>query len=459
MPFKNNNKALPINNVLDVQQKLFGFENFDHGKARKRKNRIRSRTKENQSKFYVGKYKDPELIISEEYTSKYYIDENGIIGCLNPICPNCNSRKVTKWDIYPKNIISEEYCGEILIRRYFCKRCQKTFITNLNDHFDPHSHISNSLKEKSWQVKELGWSSLRSIAKFYEIFYGLKISHETIRKALIVIEGNEIDFKLPELSGYYGYDAQWVKINKKWRFRHALYDIVQRMPVAELFAEEESNEDVYYFINKYTEPKDRIAIVTDTKSGYNTVMHKLKFKRHQYCVFHFKLNLNKLIKDEIKEIKQELKPILEETYKNKSDTFIEKKIEEELKPLKKEIKYALQLLYYVFKEESFDKANSYIKLIKSNMITFPDFIIEYIEKTFLPNYKSYLYYLEKPYKNKLDDTNNKTEGYFRATMPKGQKRKYRTFEGLINQIYHRGNGLIKNQQEKQKKAKPKRRIR
>ena len=79
MLLKNNNKALPINNVLDIQQKLFGFENFDHGKAKKRKNKIHSRNKENQSKFHVGKYKDPEPIISEEYTSKYYIDENGIV--------------------------------------------------------------------------------------------------------------------------------------------------------------------------------------------------------------------------------------------------------------------------------------------------------------------------------------------------------------------------------------------
>lgn len=67
--------------------------------------------------------------------------------------------------------------------------------------------------------------------------------------------------------------------------------------------------------------------------------------------------------------------------------------------------------------------------------------------------------LGKPYKGKLDDTNNKTEGYFRATMPKGQKRKYRTLKGLINQIYHQGNGLIKNQREKKINEKPKRFVR
>lgn len=65
---------------------------------------------------------------------------------------------------------------------------------------------------------------------------------------------------------------------------------------------------------------------------------------------------------------------LEKTYENKSDSFIDKKVEKGLKPFKKEIKYALQLLYYVFKEESFDKANSYMQLIKSNMINFPTFI-------------------------------------------------------------------------------------
>lgn len=71
MLLKNNNKALPINNVLDVQQKLFGFENFNHEKARKRKNRTCSRTKDKQSTFNVGTYKDPELIISDKYASKY----------------------------------------------------------------------------------------------------------------------------------------------------------------------------------------------------------------------------------------------------------------------------------------------------------------------------------------------------------------------------------------------------
>ena len=219
---------------------------------------------------------------------------------------------------------------------------------------------------------------------------------------------------------------------------------MQKIPIAELFKEEETNEDVYYLINKYIKPKDRIAIVTDTKSGYDIVMRKLKFKRHQYCVFHFKLNLNKIIRSETLKIEKKIKVKLEKKYENASNSFIKEKVKEELKPFKDENRYALQIIYYVFKEESFKKATTYIELIKANMINFPPYIKEYIEKNFLPYYKSYLYFLEKPYKGKLDSTDNKTEGYFRSTLPKGQKRKFRTSKGVINQVYHRGNGFIKN---------------
>lgn len=66
----------------------------------------------------------------------------------------------------------------------------------------------------------------------------------------------------------------------------------------------------------------------------------------------------------------------------------------------------------------------------------------------MPIYKSFLYYLEFPHKGKLDRTNNQTEGFFRATMPKGQKRKYRSLKGIINQNYHKGNGWIKNKRKK-----------
>ena len=138
------NKVLPINNVLEVQQKLYCFDDFDHGKRKNRKEKDPGKSINFQSKFDMGDYKDPEIKIVDEYRSKYYMDDNGVIQSLNPICPHCNSLKVTRWNLYSKNIISEHYCGEIIIQRYYCKRCHKTFIMNLNEYFDLYSNISNS---------------------------------------------------------------------------------------------------------------------------------------------------------------------------------------------------------------------------------------------------------------------------------------------------------------------------
>ena len=92
----------------------------------------------------------------------------------------------------------------------------------------------------------------------------------------------------------------------------------------------------------------------------------------------------------------------------------------------------------------------YIELIRANLIIFPEFLKDHLEKNFMPIYKNFIYYLEFPHMGKLDRTNNQIEGFFRTTMPKGQKRKYRSFEGIINQNYHKGNGWIKNKRKNKK---------
>lgn len=138
---------------------------------------------------------------------------------------------------------------------------------------------------------------------------------------------------------------------------------------------------------------------------------------------------------------------IKKTFKNPSQKFIDDEVEKIVKEEKKEIKYALEILYQLFKEETYFDALSYIEVIRSNLVNFPQFLKEHLEKNFMPIYKSFLYYLEFPHKGKLDRTNNQTEGFFRATMPKDQKRKYRSLEGIINQNYHKENGWIKKNEK------------
>ena len=440
-------KAFPVNGLSEQQLIFCGFENQEL--ASKKRNNVFERIKSNdiQSKLDIVDYIELQNRKMPSFKPKYFVNENDVVGYVNPFCKHCHSHKLVKWNYTTRKLITNDFNGEIKIQRYKCNRCGKTFQTEFEGQFEPYCNFSEELKNKAIKTKELNWSSLRDISEYYQIFNGINISYETVRKSLIVIEGNQIQYDVPKTSGYYGYDAQWVKIEKEWKYRHVLFDLVQEIPIAELFTDEDNDEIVYQFINENTEQRNRIAIVTDLKTGYGKVMHQLKFKKHQYCIFHFKLAISKLIRDYLRELRREMARQLKEINKNASQKYIYAEVEKIVKSEKNEIKYALQLLYYLFKEKTWNKVLSYIELIKANLNTFPEFLREYLKKNFLPRYKSFLYYLEKPHKGKLTHTNNKTEGYFRGTMPKAYKRKYRTLEGIINQIYHKGNGWIKNKRK------------
>ena len=103
----------------------------------------------------VGNFVHPEIELSDDYAAKYFIDEDGVLNWINPVCPHCKSNKVSKSGLYSKNIISEDFIGSIDMRGYKCKKCNRKFITDLGDQFDYKSHFPNSLKYKSCQVKKL----------------------------------------------------------------------------------------------------------------------------------------------------------------------------------------------------------------------------------------------------------------------------------------------------------------
>ena len=148
-------------------------------------------------------------------------------------------------------------------------------------------------------------------------------------------------------------------------------------------------------------------------------MRDLKFKRHQYCIFHFKLSINKLIREHLRDLRIEQTQILKKRFKNPSQKFIDEEVEKIVKDEKREIRYALEILYYLFKERTYFKALSYFELIRANLVNFPEFLKEYLENNFMPIHKKFLYHLEFSHKDKLDRTNNQTEGFFRSTMPRG----------------------------------------
>ena len=60
---------------------------------------------------------------------------------------------------------------------------------------------------------ELDHISLRNTSKIHKNFNNITISHETVRNSCLILNDTYFTCDIEELSGYYGYDEQWVKIN------------------------------------------------------------------------------------------------------------------------------------------------------------------------------------------------------------------------------------------------------
>ena len=432
----NAKKTSPINNMKFIQYKFdVGFKN---NVKREPKSEIEDSSiqLELMDSFYEVKREKPTDI-------SFDMDENGVISYSDPFCKHCYSHKVTKHGHNVRNLIKEN--GErytAKVQRYYCPECGKYSQTEFIGQYENYCNFSNETKERSIKVREISWYPFRKLKELYQIFCGTKISHETVRKAQIVT--NELYYLNKDIkpSGFYGYDVQWEPLDDGFHYRHLLFDLVNNVPVAELLAPNEDQNTTYEFINKSVKHKDRKAIVTDLKPGYDSVMKKLGFK-HQHCTYHLRLAVNERIKKYLKQKDLEIRidqiKENEKIAKNKLDEIVENEIDK----IKSEINIYKQLIFELFNQQTYNKATNYINLLKQEYNNFPKILQKFLKNDFFPEYKKYIWFLKKEFKGKLTRTNNDSEKYFHATLPKAEKKRYRTEQGVFNQIYNRKNGWMK----------------
>lgn len=110
-----------------------------------------------------------------------------------------------------------------------------------------------------------GWDSLRNLSWTFNVFNSINMSYETIRKSLLTFDGLYYVNTDMKFSGYAAYDVQWIRIERKWYYRHILFDLINRMPIAELITEKEDSATTKNFIKNSIKATESIAIVTDLK--------------------------------------------------------------------------------------------------------------------------------------------------------------------------------------------------
>ena len=186
--------------------------------------------------------------------------------------------------------------------------------------------------------------------------------YETIRQSLLIHDGLYYLNKGLKISDYVAYDVQGIKINENWNYRHGIFDIVNKISIAELLAKKEDSKTTKNFLKNSTQPKDCIAIVTDLKPSHNKIMRELGFV-HQHCTFHLLLNIYDTISPELTKIRKEFERDLKNMELNLPDNEINDKSKEFIYDYKSKIEY-LSLIYQLFKQQTYDKVIQYVDLLK-----------------------------------------------------------------------------------------------
>ena len=69
-------------------------------------------------------------------------------------CPNCGTRHVVKYGFTKRTLVFKEIGKtKVKVQRYICKRCGKTFQTDLTSLVDKNSNFTNELKKQATKLK------------------------------------------------------------------------------------------------------------------------------------------------------------------------------------------------------------------------------------------------------------------------------------------------------------------
>jgi transposase-like protein len=318
----------------------------------------------------------------------------------DPVCENCGCNKLDKKYLDPRNINKNHL---VEVTAYKCPECGELHRTPLYLFVDKYCTFSKEVKENAIQINFFEHVSLNNIALITKSQNGANPCKQTIFNDLKRYYGklkNE-SRRYSVLSGNYGYDEQYIKLNGQKFYILALFDIELNILVDYIISENMKKDTVEKFIKNATENQKRISLTTDGKKMYGDIAENLGFI-HNLCIFH-------LIKD--------LNEIVEKKLNNK-------KLDEDIKTKYKDDR---KLIFKVLFQKKYYKAKKEFKNLLSNLDEFTSELKDFITKKIYPNFEKYMMHTKYDF---LPATNNKMENYFGKTLPRYLKKLFKTVEGI-----------------------------
>ena len=355
---------------------------------------------------------DQEKIISERLNinpkientnQKLILDKNNTFKYDNPICPVCGSHKIIKKGTITKN--KQNINGkttEFREQQYQCKKCNKKFGITNNPLIKNNKQYLQEIIDKIPEIMKIGYQSLRKISKYFQIFLGIQISHQTIRNWSNQNHEETISNEEFEYSGYYLYDEQFLRLNGVRHYRLTLYDAILNVPVSERIVRRRIPKNTKKFILYSTANKPFICLTTDLFPMYRNVADEIGVK-HQLCTFHLFQTINHKLKVYCR--------------RNKINGKARDHIYENANELKN-----------CFRQNSKQEAIEQFKQYLQNYRAIPVVLKDFIRKHIIMHFHRYVEHLDD---ENIEKTSNKVENYYRQTNPEKIKKLFKTKNGIL----------------------------
>lgn len=249
---------------------------------------------------------------------------------------------------------------------------------------------------------KIGYQSLRKISKYFEIFLGIRVSHQTIKNWSNKNHKETINNEEFEYSGYYVYDEQFLRLNGVRHYRLTLFDAILNVPVSERIVRRRIPKNTKKFILDSTKNKPFICLTTDLFPMYRNVADEIGVN-HQLYIFHLFQTINHKLKVHCR--------------RNK----INKKQREHIYENAQELKNC-------FRQNSTKEAIGQFKQYLQNYMAIPVVLKDFIRKHIINHFHRYVQHLDD---ENIEKTSNKVENYYRQTNPEKIKKLYKTKNGIL----------------------------
>lgn len=391
-----------------------------------------------------------------------------------PICPDCNkpmTRNGTK-------SVDINKTDSLKLQKYGHKNCEDSSCMCSTESFKEEKHTyTDSIKDKSITINLVNPESYQKKAEEIANQTGAYPHRSTLYKYHERYSDVFFDYlenlqfqKIEQLnitpSGVYCYDEQYIFINKKLYLRLTIIDYKNKLIMGdEIVSEEDFNDKtIENFLKTKLENQPLKCIVTDGRQGYKTIIEAIGAIQHR-CFFHIMQNLttplqkhinhlNRRIKTlntqitknetKIKNIKVNKKkyhgPIPKKDKKTRKQHAKIKQLYDENKEAKKEIKqiekelddidYDKTRIQNIWESKTIKQAKRRYNTIHNQKEHLNPIISKFLDKI-EADIDIILNHIIDP---EIPATNNTVENYYRTTLPRSQKRIFRTLNGLKRRI-------------------------